>query len=126
MEKLQEQEKLNLFTKRDYVPTEADKEIAKKFYGKNFEDLTSEQIKAIAKKKTTGSKGDPKMKFKKAKAILNDPEKLKEFIEFGLKPNVTAQEIVKKYGLGNEEFYNSGLRDLLKDKKFLGLQPETF
>ena len=111
--------------KRDYVPTEADKEIAKKFYGKNFEDLTSVQMKGIATKKTTGSKGDPKMKFKKAKAILNDPEKLKEFIEFGLKPNVTAQEIVKKYGLGNEEFYNSGLRDLFKDKKFLGLQPET-
>ena len=111
--------------KRDYVPTEADKEIAKKFYGKKFEDLTSEQIKAIAKKKTTGSKGDPSMKFKKAKAILNDPKKLKEFTEFGSKPNVTAKEIIKKYGLSNEEFYNSGLRDLFKDKKFLGLQPET-
>ena len=111
--------------KRDYVPTEADKEIAKKFYGKKFEDLTSEQIKAIAKKKTTGSKGDPSMKFKKAKAILNDPKKLKEFTKFGSKPNVTAKEIIKKYGLSNEEFYNSGLRDLFKDKKFLGLQPET-
>ena len=111
--------------KRDYVPTEADKEIAKKFYGKKFEDLTSEQIKAIAKGKTTGLKGDPSMKFKKAKAILNDPKKLKEFTEFGLKPNVTAKEIIKKYGLSNEEFYNSGLRDLFKNKKFLGLQPET-
>ena len=111
--------------KRDYVPTEADKEVAKKFYGKNFEDLTSEQIKAIAKKKTTGLKGDPSMKFKKAKEILNDPKKLKQFTEFGLKPNVTAKEIIKKYGLSNEEFYNSGLRDLFKDKKFLGLQPET-
>ena len=111
--------------KRDYVPTEADKEIAKKFYGKKFEDLTSEQIKAIAKGKTTGLKGDPSMKFKKAKAILNDPKKLKEFTEFGSKPNVTAKEIIKKYGLSNEEFYNSGLRDLFKNKKFLGLQPET-
>jgi hypothetical protein len=111
--------------KRDYIPTEADKEVAKKFYGKNFEDLTNEQIKAIAKKKTTGSKGDPSMKFKKAKEIINDPKKLKEFTEFGSKPNVTAKEIIKKYGLSNEEFYNSGLRDLFKDKKFLGLQPET-
>ena len=36
--------------KRDYVPTEADKEVAKKFYGKKFEDLNSEH-KSNSKRK---------------------------------------------------------------------------
>ena len=50
----------------------------------------------------------------KAKAILNDSKLKKEFIDFGNKPGVKIKDLMKKFNLSSDEFYRSGLRDLLK------------
>ena len=56
-------------------------------------------------------------KFKKTRAILDDPKKLKEFLKYGNKDNVSIKDILKKYKISNEEFYAGGLRELF-DKDF--------
>jgi len=55
----------------------------------------------------TGSK-----RYKKAKAIINDPKLKKEFIKFGNKKGVSVKDIRKKFNIGLEEFYEGGLREL--------------
>jgi hypothetical protein len=60
----------------------------------------------------TGSK-----RYKKAKAIINDPKLKKEFIKFGNKKGVSIKDIRKKFNIGLEEFYEGGLRELF-DKDF--------
>jgi len=55
----------------------------------------------------TGSK-----RYKKAKAIINDPKLKKEFIKFGNKKGVSVKDIRKKFNISVEEFYDGGLREL--------------
>jgi hypothetical protein len=57
------------------------------------------------------------IKYEKAKTILEDSKLREEFIKYANKPEVTTQDIRNKYNLGREEFYESGLRDIL-DKDF--------
>jgi hypothetical protein len=57
------------------------------------------------------------IKYEKAKTILEDSKLREEFIKYANKPGVTTQDIRNKYNLGREEFYESGLRDIL-DKDF--------
>jgi hypothetical protein len=56
-------------------------------------------------------------KFKKARAIINDPKKLKEFLKYGNKDGVSIKDIRKKFNISMEEFYDGGLRELF-DKDF--------
>ena len=56
-------------------------------------------------------------KYKKSKAILEDPKKLKEFLKYAKGKKVTGKMIREKYKLSNEEFFYGGLRDLI-DKDF--------
>jgi hypothetical protein len=62
------------------------------------------------------SVGDTK-RFKKAKNIINNPKKLKEFLKYGNQKGVSIKDIRKKYNIGLEEFYEGGLRELF-DKDF--------
>jgi len=56
-------------------------------------------------------------KFKKSKAIMNDPKKLKEFLKYGNQPGISVKDILKKFNIPGEEFYEGGLRQLF-DKNF--------
>jgi len=60
----------------------------------------------------TGSK-----RYKKAKAIINDPKLKKEFIKFGNQKGISINDIREKFNIGREEFYEGGLRELF-DKDF--------
>ena len=60
----------------------------------------------------TGSK-----RYKKAKAIINNPKLKKEFIKFGNKKGISIKDIREKFNIGIEEFYEGGLRELF-DKDF--------
>ena len=62
------------------------------------------------------SVGDTK-KYKKSKAIINDPKKLKEFLKYGNQKGVSIKDIRKKFNISGEEFYEGGLRELF-DKDF--------
>jgi len=60
----------------------------------------------------TGSK-----RYKKAKAIINNPKLKKEFIKFGNQKGISIKDIREKFNIGREEFYEGGLRELF-DKDF--------
>jgi len=60
----------------------------------------------------TGSKA-----YKKSKDIINDPKKLKEFLKYGNQKGIAIKDILKKYKISSEEFYEGGLRELF-DKDF--------
>ena len=60
----------------------------------------------------TGSK-----RYKKAKAIINNPKLKKEFIKFGNQKGISIKDIREKFNIGIEEFYEGGLRELF-DKDF--------
>ena len=62
------------------------------------------------------SVGDTK-KYKKAKSIIDDPKKLKEFLKYGNQKGVSIKDIRKKFNISSEEFYEGGLRELF-DKDF--------
>ena len=62
------------------------------------------------------SVGDTK-KYKKSKAIINNPKKLKEFIKYGNQKGVSIKDIRNKFNISAEEFYEGGLRELF-DKDF--------
>jgi len=67
--------------------------------------------KAIADRKIKTSR------YEKSRNILNDPKLKKEFLKYAMGKDVTGKMIRKKYGLGNEEFFEGGLRDII-DKDF--------
>ena len=56
-------------------------------------------------------------KYKKAKAILNNPKAKKDFIKFGNKEGISIKDIRNKFKISLEEFYYGGLRELF-DKDF--------
>ena len=88
----------------------------------NFENLFNKNRPAyvgnfIKDKSITIDASKTPDKFKKARAILNDPKKLREFLKYGNKDGVSIKDIRKKFNISMEEFYDGGLRELF-DKDF--------
>mgnify|MGYP007032656909 CR=1 FL=1 len=88
----------------------------------NFENLFNKKRPAyvgnfIKDKSITIDASKTPDKFKKARAIINDPKKLKEFLKYGNQKGVSIKDIRKKFNISNEEFYDGGLRNLF-DKDF--------
>jgi len=75
-------------------------------------NFTKDKSITIDSSYPTGSK-----RYKKAKAIINDPKLKKEFIKFGNQKGISIKDIREKFNIGREEFYEGGLRELF-DKDF--------
>jgi hypothetical protein len=75
-------------------------------------NFTKDKSITIDSSYPTGSK-----RYKKAKAIINDPKLKKEFIKFGNQKGISINDIREKFNIGREEFYEGGLRELF-DKDF--------
>jgi len=75
-------------------------------------NFTKDKSITIDSSYPTGSK-----RYKKAKAIINNPKLKKEFIKFGNKKGISIKDIREKFNIGIEEFYEGGLRELF-DKDF--------
>ena len=75
-----------------------------------FKDMDA--ANAAIKKHKEGKFGQ--LKFKKSKKILNNPKLKEEFLKYAMGEDVTGKMIRKKYGLSNEEFFEGGLRDIIK------------
>ena len=70
-------------------------------------NFTKDKSITIDSSYPTGSK-----RYKKAKAIINDPKLKKEFIKFGNQKGISINDIREKFNIGREEFYEGGLREL--------------
>ena len=70
-------------------------------------NFTKDKSITIDSSYPTGSK-----RYKKAKAIINDPKLKKEFIKFGNQKGISIKDIREKFNIGREEFYEGGLREL--------------
>ena len=66
-------------------------------------NFTKDKSITIDSSYPTGSK-----RYKKAKAIINDPKLKKEFIKFGNQKGISINDIREKFNIGREEFYEGG------------------